>query len=411
MMTGLPVKWAIAGDRGVTNSLRIVCLTVVVALAACKGTNGGEPAPPSDVLEPERRGQDLHFEPIATVDDEPFVYNENVLVLPVAESLTRVRLPIRKYTAKFYEHFDDAFDFLMFVSNVEHPDQGIFGTYRPVRNDTAGIGRKSFSKRAYRRLAARLQGVLHFPGYDLIRLGPSLHELMHRWANHVVPWKRPSGWLSSLIPGTGSNHWGFSSAGGQLGGFRLEDLVDHGNGQYSAGKFGLIANNGNSVPYSPIELYLAGFLPLEEVPDLTIAEDGEWLVDDNGVYTVTDSRHLIFTACGLTIYTAEDLVAEHGERVSAYPATQRNFRAAAILLIDESHPAVRPKLDRLSEDVSWFSEDSHGGGSLPDGRRLYNFSGATGGRATIEMDDLPRYNTRIPLRTMDGQPSSEPPSP
>ena len=118
----------------------------------------------------------------------------------------------------------------------------------------------------------------------------------------------------------------------------------------------------------------------------------------------------MFTASQLTVYTAEDLVAEHGERVPAYPDTQRDFRAAAILLIDEDHPAVRPKLDRLSEDVSWFSEDSHGGGSLPDGRRLYNFFGATGERATIKMDDLLRYNTRIPVRAVEGRPPSGTPS-
>lgn len=388
----------------VTQGLRLVCFTLLFVLAGCKGSEGGRSAAPS--------GEREDLETIATVDDEPFVYNGNVFVLPVSESLARVRLPVRKYTAKFYEYFDDQFDFLMFVSNIDDPYHDIFGTYHPVRNDTVGIGQKTFSRRAYRRLAARLQGVMHFPGYDLIRLGPSLHELMHRWANHVVPWERPSGWWGRFVPGTGSSiHWGFSSADGQLGGFRLADLVDHGNGQYSAGRFGLIANNGNSVPYSPIELYLAGFLPLEEVPDLTIAEDGDWLADEKGVYTATDDRHLMFTASQLTVYTAEDLVAEHGERVPAYPDTHRNFRAAAILLIDEAHPAVRPKLDTLSEDVSWFSEDGHGGGSLPDGRRLYNFFGATGGRATIEMDDLLRYNTRIPVRAMEGQAPSEPPRP
>ena len=95
-----------------TNSLRLVGFTLVVVLAACKGNEGGRLAPPSDVLEPELREQDVHFETVATVDDEPIVYNDNVLVLPVAESLARERLPVRKYAAKFYEHFDDEFDFL-----------------------------------------------------------------------------------------------------------------------------------------------------------------------------------------------------------------------------------------------------------------------------------------------------------
>ena len=341
-----------------TNSLRLVCLTLTLVLAPCNGDDGGEPAsPPVDT--------------VATIKDEPWVYNDNVFVLPVAESLATDRLPFRKYTARFYDYFDDDFDFLMFVSNLEGGDQhGYLGIYHTVMNDTAGIGLETYSNTADWGSAARLQGVMHFPRPDLIHGGPSLHELFHRWANHVVP------------PNPSRAHWGFSSADGQLGGFYLADLVDLGNSQYSAGSFGTVANGGNSVPYSPIELYLAGFLPLGEVSDLTIAEDGEWLLRESGAIAGTEKGHPIFSASQLTIYTAEDLVVEHGERVPAYPHAQRNFRAAAILLIDEDHPAVKSKLDTLSEDVSWFSEDSEeslGGHRLPDGRCLYNFFGATGG--------------------------------
>ena len=369
-----------------TNSLWLVCLALTLVLAASNGDDPGEPAPPAD-------------DTVATIKDEPSIYNDNVFVLPVLESLATDRLPFRKYASRFYDYFDDDFDFLMFVSNLEDGQPGYFGIYYTVMNDTAGIGLATYTNTAAWGSDARLQGVLHFPRFDLLRGGPSLHELMHRWANHVIP------------PNPSRAHWGFSSVDGQLGGFDLASLVDLGNSRYAAGDFGIGANGGNSVPYSPIELYLAGFLPLGEVPDLTIAEDGEWLLDENGDDVRTDSGHPIFTASRLTIQPAEDLVAEHGERVPAYPHAQREFRAAAILLIDEDHPAVRSKLDRLSEDVSWFSENSPGGRSLPDGHGLYNFFGATGGRATIGMGDLQRYNTRIPVIGIDGQLSSKAPSP
>ena len=375
-----------------TNSLRLVCFTLGVVLAACNGNDGGRLAPPSDVHGPAVGDRDVHSGTVATVKDEPSIYNDNVFVLPVPENLAIDRLPFRKYASRFYDYFDDDFDFLMFVSNLEDGQHGYFGIYYTVMNDTAGIGLATYSNTAAWGSDSRLQGVLHFPRFDLLRGGPSLHELMHRWANYVIP------------PNPSRAHWGFSSVDGQLGGFHLGSLVELGNSRYAAGDFGIGANGGNSVLYSPIELYLAGFLPLEEVADLTIAEDGEWLLDENGDDVRTDSGHPIFTANQLTIHTAEDLVAEHGERVPAYPHAQREFRAAAILLIDEDHPAVSRKLDRLSEDVSWFSEDS------PGGRSLYNFFGATGGRATIEMDDLLRYNTRIPVSGTNGQLSSEPPS-
>ena len=80
---------------------------------------------------------------------------------------------------------------------------------------------------------------------------------MHTWANFVIEPGRP--------------HWGFSSANGVLGGFDSAELVRLGNGRYAAGSFGTL---GNDLPYSPIELYLAGLIAPEEVPDLWVANDG-----------------------------------------------------------------------------------------------------------------------------------------
>ena len=330
---------------------------------------------------------------IATIDDEPLIYNDNVFVLPVADNLATDELPFKEYTAKFYDYFDDDLDFLMFVSNLRSGDQhGYLGIYHTVMNDSKGIGRETYSNTADWGSTAKLQGVMHFPGYNLIYSGPSLHEVMHRWANYVVP------------PNPSWAHWGFSSADGQLGGFNLEDLVDLGEGKYSAGDFGTFANGGNSVPYSPIELYLAGFFPMEEVPDLTIAEDGEWLRDENGDIVRTDTGDPIFSASGLTSYTVEDLVKEYGSRLPAYPQAQREFRAAAILLIDEDNPALGRILDRLSEDVSSFSHEGFG---LFVG---FNFYRATRGRATIKMDGLSQLNSMIPVRKIGGQPLSTSPT-
>ena len=336
------------------------------------------------------RGVTVHFGTVATVDDEPLVYNDNVFILPVAESLATDELPFKEYTEKFYEYFDDSFDFLMFVSNLSGGDQhGYLGVYLTVRNDTKGIGRETYSNNADWGSTAKLQGAMHFPRWDLIHRGPSLHEVMHRWAN----------WVVSPNP-----HWGFSSANGQLGGFHLANLVDLGNGQYSAGRFGTIANGGNAVSYSPIEMYLAGFSPLGEVPDLTIAEDAEWLRDENDDMVLADSGDPIFTASKLTVYTKDDLVAEYGLRDPAYPTAQRDFRAAAILLIDEDNPAVGRILDRVSEHVSWFS--------LPGFSPIIgnNFYEATRGRAKITMDGLPQFNSRNPVMVIEGHPLSDGPA-
>ena len=153
--------------------------------------------------------------------------------------------------------------------------------------------------------------------------GPALHEIMHRWANSVVP----TVW---------GGHWGFSSAYGQLGGLDIETLVDHGNGLYSAD---MLNRSSHTVPYSPIELYLAGLIPADEVPDIWVAEDGERAPSDEDL-CVNGDGHCMFTATRIRTYTIEDIIAEHGERVPDYVNSQKDFRAAAVLLIDENTSGI-----------------------------------------------------------------------
>ena len=204
-----------------------------------------------------------------------------------------------------------------------------------------------------------------------------LHEVMHRWANYIVP--RPYS----------HRHWGFSSANGILGGFDIANLVDHGGGRYSAG---VVVTHGYffpEKPFSPIELYLAGFIPPEEVPDLWVAEDGGWLQNEAGGYIFADNGDPMFAASRIRTYTIEDIIAEHGVRVPNASQAQRDFRAAVILLIDENHPAYREYLEQVSDYVSWFSYAGY-----DEYDETYNFYEATGGRATITMDGLSQFQSR-----------------
>lgn len=333
------------------------------------------------------------------------IYNDNVFVLPIAENLTAGNLPLSDYSAHFYEHFSDQFDFLIFIPNLTHyqmqrSDWANRNFYQGVYNDTKGIGKDSFFSSAYGS-AQRLQGVIWFSqttvdpfpddparvGYTAdgsiyqphtkLYEGPFLYEVMHRWANYIV---EPVG------------HWTWNSANGILGGFDIATLVDHGGGRYSAdgsvpGYDGFSNGGwrGNFIPYSPIELYLAGLIPPEEVPDLWVAgkncigvvdEDGYW--DDKSFIT-----HQART------YTIEDIIAEHGPRIPDHTQSQKNFRAAVILLISEDYPTDTKMLDLLSEDVSFMS---HAGYDQND--EIYNFYEATGGRATITMDGLSSLKRR-----------------
>ena len=293
------------------------------------------------------------------------MFEGNLITMAVDGHLTEESLDFNAYTNRLYNFFLDAFDFIMIVSHVEDRlDNNVYtyyGVASPVSNDVSGVGLSEHYNNAPGS-AGKLKRFFHFPYLEGIENGPGLHEVMHTWANFV-------------LPSVSGSHWGFSSVNGQLGGFNSANLVDLGNGRYSAGDFGTVANGGNGVPYSPLELYLAGFIPAREVPDIQYFEDGEWLME-------TDDRgYPIFTGSPQTI-TIEEIIAQHGERIPAWTESQKNFRAATILIYNESNPPGYDQLRAVSDQVAFFSKPA------PDSSRLYNFYEATRGLGTLKMDDL-----------------------
>ena len=316
--------------------------------------------------------------PSSLVDEFPDsrltqVYNDNVIVMQVDEDVgtRRVLDSLAAYSTDFYRWFEDEFDYLLFLSNFSGSGAvsnfGYFGIYLSVMNDTLGTGASTFFNSRYGS-GGRLRGVIHFPYLEALRSGPALHELLHAWANFSVP---------TAVGG----HWGFSSANGQLGGFDFADLVDLGDGRWTAGRFGTFANGGNGVPYSPIELYFAGFVAREEVPDLWVAEDGEWLEDESGAVVRSDDGTPVFTADNVRTWSIADIVAKNGERNPAM-VERPHQRAAVILLVDDSGNPSAEDLQTLSEHAAWLSLQGD------DGSRLYSYYEATGGRGSLTLDGL-----------------------
>ena len=317
-------------------------------------------------------------------DSEWLIWNDNLFVLPVSEDFVvdgaAISLPLEEYTKRFYEHFEDNFDFLFVASNlVDSPDiLGASGYHISVKNDVQGIGVPLFSDTGMWGSPGRLQGVIGLPfvasfesEWTPIGRGPGVHEVMHRWANFLWP---------------AGAHWGFSSANGILGGFDIALLEDHGSGRYTAGWLNTYGTVG--LPFSPIELYLAGLAPPEEVPDLWVAEDGEWLLDSEGNRRLASNGYPLFTASRIRTLTIEDIIAEHGQRIPAVNRSQRDFRAAVILLVNEDHPANLQVLERLSEEISWVSVPAFTREGDRVNLRSTNFYESANGQATITMDGL-----------------------
>ena len=311
----------------------------------------------------------------ATLSVRPEIYNDNLVILSIDGLLAEADSTyLYDYTRIVYEWFDDVFDYILFFMAGDHIDYfGVYGEFAPVSIDTQGIGKTyDYFNPAYGS-AGKLRGALFFPYDRALLYGPSLHELMHDWANYVVS----TGWVG---------HWGFSSANGQLGGFDLATLVDLGDGRYTTTKgFGPFANNGNSVPYSEIELYLAGLLAPEEVPDLRVGQNARWLLDENDSLVTSEYGTGIFTAESFKVYTIDDIIAENGPRIPDWTQSQKHFQAMAVLLVDQNHPVSAEQKQSMSEQVSTFSYRGY------DQSDLFNYYEATGGRGSITMDGLSRH--------------------
>ena len=319
--------------------------------------------------------------------------------LVVMETHNRAYLTSRwgmlKICREFYRHYEDAFDILVLVYNT--PDEIIdqWETYQKgrmavVRHTETGTGTRVLDIGRVFGSESRLKGVVQLASPKRIVDGSLLHEIMHLWVSGL-----------DVIPSVIYAHWGFSSVGGLLGGFQKDELLDLGDGKYSAGYF-FPQHNFGTIPYSELEMYLAGWIPPAEVPEIWVAEDGAWLskeltpetlaeceiengplagtLDQDCIVQTDSNGNKIFSASKISTWTIEQIVENLGPRVPTYEHSQKEFRVAFVSvtqrnsavtnselefteLLLEEFTAKRPISDRLTIRMKGSSEKKH----------LYNF--------------------------------------
>ena len=336
----------------------------------------------------ERGVQVLHSPAFDDNDEFPGsrlvrMYNDNVLVMhadyatmgPAAGD--RFFIPTAVYAREFYRWFEDAFDFLFVLWNFNTRNEGARivgygGSYSAVHHDTEGIGEPFFYDSRYQS-PGRLRGVVFFPMNVGLFEGAVLHELMHAWGNRLVD-----------LHDVGA-HWGFTSANGVLGGFDRDDLDDLGDDRYAAGVFPVKGASWNTRRFSPLERYLGGFAGPEQVPDLWIAPDGEWVAGAR-----TQDNQPIFQAATVEERSIEYFIDQVGPRVPHWSEARHDFRAAAILLVDAAHPATEAQLRRLSEHADWLEYQGETNDRLGS-VRAFNFYEATGGVGTLTLGGLSQF--------------------
>lgn len=290
---------------------------------------------------------------------------------------------VQTLTQRIYRYFPDQFDYIMFVDNL--PDlafanNGLFGFNQPVKNQTTGTGQALFNNTAAYGSSGKLNNVL-FMGSELDMYHRTfLHEFLHRDANFLPQ-------LNSSDPG----HWGFSSVGGQLGGWApgtLNLLVGNVPAIWEAdGPAGRPYFYENSpdfpddgyIPYAPLELYLMGLIDAQELDPIQYATNPAYVNFAQG----------IFLADSIQTLTYQNIVAQEGLRTPGPLHSQKDFRILTVVLTP--NPMTQAEIDRFDTNVQLSSLPGSDGNPA-----VHNFWEATGGRARLTMDGL---NAFVPTPT------------
>jgi hypothetical protein len=277
-----------------------------------------------------------------------------------------------------YALLGDDYDFMFFFSDAFLP-VSYTAFYWGVQNDVQNIGRSIYNDSTEYGSSGKLQGLMFM---NFASNGPTLHELMHRWA-------APNLTSLGFHQCTDTGHWGVSGVGkGQLGGF-APPLTDLGGGLYRAASFGVNANGGDSTVYVPIELYLAGFLDAASVPNITIP---------NGVNCstlVTSGGYTTFQATGgtTTVTMAQVQAALGGSRIPDVSASQKNFKAAMVIISQETLTAA---------EIAFYNAWSKNLGAEIGTDRLKSFKEATGGVANLDTTIIKPGGPEINVRWANG---------
>jgi len=244
---------------------------------------------------------------------------------------------------KFYDFYPDEFDFINFM--VVRGDLGMKAHSGSLRSAATNIRTDQTDYTAEFGSQGRLLAMTYSP------FGFLNHEIGHSWGAFV-------GVEKGISTGV---HWSGSTdiSGMMSEGFETSDglyfFKPNGDGTFTAGWF--------EDRFAPLELYLMGMIPPEEVPDVQILQNPD----------LSDLERVIPES--VETYSIEQIIAAAGgPRQPAYPAAQTDFNVAIALLSDSNFSEA---------EIALYSFLSREYSAQREANALVNFYTATGGRGTV----------------------------
>jgi hypothetical protein len=273
---------------------------------------------------------------------------------------------------KFYSVMPDDFDFTLLMPGMQMLLPGNYRENTPydvlVSNSVQNIGMDIMDRSALFGSAGRLKSMI-FHSFGLLAIFD--HEVVHSWGPAI-------GYSLGLVGSSGNQgHFNeMSDIAGQMTSFYFADSGDVGRFAYNGDGTWHLVSNHEIPPYSPLELYIMGLIPPEEVPPIHILQSPN----------LSDPER-ITSASYQTITIEQIMAAEGGPRIPSSDEAQKDFTLAYIVTQDVPYnDAAYAFFSLLSYDLMSL-DPPHSYGNLAP------FHWATGGRATLD--------TRLPVDVPD----------
>lgn len=250
-------------------------------------------------------------------------------------------------------HADD-YDFIFFFSLFDYEMTDALAFHQGVQNTVQGIGLPLYDNSAFYNSDGRLLGTIDMgavilddaktdptnPFHDKL-LTTVMHEILHQWGVRVDFIDPDTGERSQALKGHQDAHWStLVNSGGSVeyGG----KWLDNGDGTFT--------NVAERLFYNPMDLYLMGMAPPEEVPPFFLIENSDPAIEPDDISSL--GKTVSGTRKDITVY---DIIAAEGPRQPAAADAQKTFNAAFVLVKrvgQEVRPEVFGRIDRLRETAA-----------------------------------------------------------